>query len=160
MYLCHHLHMLFELVLQFSYPKSKLSGISTIRNNNKAGMDYVAVIFACMIYKEMTSKLRYSVFLNDKNTILSRTRKREFGTDAETDKKGLSPLEIPMFVSMVINKPLASLRFTTNLSNLSRTKATDHTELIKRITSQLGQNLNPEYLCPHCREMSPTAKLS
>ena len=37
MFSCHHLHMLFELVLQVFHPKTKLNGICT-NTKNKAGV--------------------------------------------------------------------------------------------------------------------------
>lgn len=153
MYSCHHLHMLFELVFQFTQPERKLTSVNIIRQKNKAGVDYVSVVFACLIYREMMSKLRYPVFIDDTG-INKKIKDREERREQRGGVMPLpSPFEIPMFVSMVINKPLAALRFTTNFGSLSKSEAaTEHTELIKCITGQLGYTLNVEYLCPTCEK--------
>nr|BDV50171.1 MAG: wsv343-like protein [Chiromantes dehaani nimavirus] len=148
MYSCYHLHMLFELVFQFTQPKRKLPSVNIIRQKNKAGVDYVSVIFACLIYKEMVSKLKYPVFVDNGTNKKTKDRGKIDGADGSSLP---SPFEIPMFVSMLINKPLAALRFTTNFGSLSKLGAKQHTELIKHITGQLGQTLNVDYLCPTCK---------
>nr|GBG35434.1 wsv343-like protein [Metapenaeus ensis nimavirus] len=173
MYSCHHLHMLFELVLQFSHPKCKLTGVNALRNKNKAGVDFVSTLFACLIYKEMMSKLHYPVFLtgrrytsdcDDHQRPAKRTDDGSRPTTTMDDCSNSlgatasiaiqpSPLEIQLFLAMIINKPLSSLRVTSNLAALpdNKAKAKQHSDLIKLITNQLGQKLNPDYLCPHCR---------
>nr|BDT63070.1 MAG: wsv343-like protein [Trachysalambria curvirostris nimavirus] len=155
MYSCHHLHMLFELVLQFSHPRCNLKGPSTLRSKkNKAGVDFVSTLFTYLIYREMTSKVKYPVFLRGgryaENSAPHATKKNNSRQEAENIARP-SPLEIPMFLAMIVNKPLSSLRATTNLGALSSNRAKKHSDLIKLITNQLGQNLNPDYLCPSCR---------
>nr|BDT63069.1 MAG: wsv343-like protein [Trachysalambria curvirostris nimavirus] len=102
----------------------------------------------------MTSKVKYPVFLRGgryaENSAPHATKKNNSRQEAENIARP-SPLEIPMFLAMIVNKPLSSLRATTNLGALSSNRAKKHSDLIKLITNQLGQNLNPDYLCPSCR---------
>nr|BDT63124.1 MAG: wsv343-like protein [Sicyonia whispovirus] len=63
MYSCHHLHMLFELVLQVSNPKYRLSSVRQI-NSKDCGVDFVTLVLTTIIYKQMINP-KYHVFLEE-----------------------------------------------------------------------------------------------
>nr|GAV93134.1 hypothetical protein SCV_009 [Chionoecetes opilio bacilliform virus] len=145
MYSCHHLHMLFELVLQFTHPKRKLPGLSSTKRKNEAGVDYVTVLFTFAIYFCMMKRLkRYPVFETER-------KKPRLLTSTVNEKDSLiTPMEIPMFMSMIVNKPISSMRLSTNLSNMNKAAVRSHTHLVRCIVSRMGHKLNPAYLCDNC----------
>ena len=153
MYSCHHLHMLFELVLQFTQPKRRLTSINNTKRKDEAGVGYVSILLVCQIYNEMVKKLRFPVFETSSSSS-NRNKKQNTGPCAGTSSNdSASPMEIPMFMSMIVNKSLVALRSTTNLSNLNKKCAKSHTTLVKAITSCLGHELNPVYLCNSCKSL-------
>ena len=143
MYSCHHLHMLFEMALQYTECKRRLSSLKTLKSD-KTGVDYVAVMLACMVYQLMVSNLKYPVFLS------SSSHKRA-NTEDIADENQVSSLSVPMFLAMVVNKPLHALRHSTNLALPNASQKSDHSDIVKYIVmNQWGLRLNPDYLCPNC----------
>lgn len=171
MYSCFHLNMLFELVLQFSASKRRLNDIYEYKNDPKS--DYVSMLFVCKIYREIMRKSGFKVFLENQDNITSvsvnyekeqhrnkKTKKVLLATSPASENFSIDDtttpceggLEIPKFMVMLLNKPLALLRSTTNLSHChyDALKARKHCNNVNTVLNVLGMRLNPKYLCKNC----------
>nr|BDT63579.1 MAG: wsv343-like protein [Pasiphaea japonica whispovirus] len=146
MYSCHHLHMLFELCIQISDPRRKLSNVRLLKENN-SGIDYVSVLLVCMVYQQLMNQAGFSVF----DGVLSHQQQ---SPPSSSCSLGVKRLDIPIFLAMVINKPLHSIRNTTNLGWCSANLRHNHSDIIMYIVNQqLGLRLNRDFLCKSCKSV-------
>ena len=130
MYSCHHLHTMFELVMQ------EITSHKRLENVGDMSSDYmlnVAFLLISSVYFEMFE--RFGVFTG--------------GT-----KKTRAADGYPVFMSMIVNKSISHLNSLTNLADIKEKNAYNkcHTKRIAQVLSVLGKRLNTMYLCPSCNK--------
>ena len=174
MYSCFHLNIMFELVLQYNTPKRRLIDMTQIKT--EFGSDFISMLFTCLIYKELMRSANRQVFYSGnggdegdggfdgnyydddetkkklRHITTSSLQDNDAGA-ATTTATAAGGLEIPVFLAILVNKPLTALRSSTNLSEVhfNKNAADRHTAIVRSVLETLGQRLNPKYLCNHCR---------
>ena len=138
MYTCHHLHMIFELVVQHSNAKIKLDNVG----NMTMDADFnIAFMLACSAYIDMFGEDQ-RFFVQPKAEGIKKSRyDTAVGEEDERSK------DVPLFMALLINKDLRSLRSTTNLAH---SKLSSHRRIIEHTLKVLGRKLNRDYVCEEC----------
>nr|BDT63164.1 MAG: wsv343-like protein [Hemigrapsus takanoi nimavirus] len=146
MYSCHHLHTMFELVMQETTIQKRLENVGDMSSDY---MSNVAFLLISSVYIEMFE--RFGVFANNGGSGTKRMRLDASTNVDAVDADGSSTY--PVFMSMIANKSIGHLNLLTNLADVEE-KNTDngcHTRRIAQVLSVLGKRLNSKYLCPSCK---------
>lgn len=134
MYSCHHLHIMFELVMQQTTIQKKLKNVGDMSSDY---MSNVAFLLVSSIYIEMFE--RYGIF--DEN---------------RAKRMRLTQMNIPtypVFMCIIVNKSIGHLNSLTNLADNKEKNDNDkhHTRRVSQVLNDLGKYLNTMYLCPTCK---------
>ncbi len=115
MYSCHHLHRMFEVVMQETTIQKRLENVGNMSSDY---MSNVAFLLISTVYIEMFE--RFKVFASNGD---SRAKRMRFGVSAKEDPVNADGLStFPMFMSMIVNKTIGQLNFLTNLADAEKKK--------------------------------------
>lgn len=146
MYSCHHLHTMFELVMQETTIQKRLEDVGDMSSDY---MSNVAFLLISSVYIEIFE--RFGVFSSNGGNGAKRMRLDVSAKEDAVDADGSSTY--PVFMSMIANKSIGHLNLLTNLADVEEKNADNgcHTRRITQVLSVLGKRLNTIYLCPSCR---------
>ena len=147
MYSCHHLHTMFELVMQETSIQKKLENVGDMSSDY---MSNVAFLLVSSVYIEMFE--RFGVFASNGGSGAKRMRLDVSAKKDAVDADGGSST-YPVFMSMIVNKSIWHMNSLTNLADVVEKNANNgcHTRKIAQVLSVLGKRLSTVYLCPSCR---------
>jgi len=163
-YSCHHLHICFELIYRADNPAARLANL--IENNREEMIEFM---IACTVYKNIleTMGVMDCFFTkyedddddDDDNDVFDDEDKNNENNNQHHHHhrhQVLSPhgnmSNTLVFPIIVVNYDLSTLLTMANLTmKNAESNYSFHCQLVRRVTNNMGLELNPKYLCSRCR---------
>lgn len=152
MYSCHHLHMMFELVIQETNSCKRLHNVGDLTTDS---MSNVAFMLVYSIYIDMFEKYGAFVPVEKKEDRPNKKPKIHLG-ELEEEEEMEETEEVrgyPVFPGIVINKTMKHINNMSNLADM-KDKPRCHSAQIFKIMNGFEQKLDPKYLCAECIKYS------